>query len=188
MLGWEILFVEICGLLWTRLIGHHLFRGQWGYGVSGMGAMSVFGQCHLAAKSSRGQEACSTATGLILTFYCMLNSDRYRVVLLYGSSDDGKDLTTVTVNTGESWVREDTAYVGKGLVASSVLTNVRFLSSMRPRMHGQCTPLDKTFTAIFDGAMVRSLVGVYPKMPAQVCFASESLLASARGNRFSGTR
>lgn len=60
------------------------------------------------------------------------------------------------------------AYVRKGLMASSVVTDMRFLSRVRPRMHCQCTPLDEGFVAVLDGAVVRSLLGMYPIVPAQV--------------------
>ena len=50
---------------------------------------------------------------------------------------------------------------------------------MGPRMHRQCTPLDKTLATVFHRAFIWSLVGVYPVVSAQVRLAIENLLQSA---------
>ena len=53
-------------------------------------------------------------------------------------------------------------------MAAIVITDVRFLAGVGAGVDGQCTALDEALVAIFDHALVRPLVGVYPKVSAEI--------------------
>lgn len=50
---------------------------------------------------------------------------------------------------------------------------------MCPGMHSQRTALDETLVAVFDGAMIGSLIGMYSIMSTEIRFAIERLPPSA---------
>lgn len=60
------------------------------------------------------------------------------------------------------------SYIGKGLVAPFMVANMRFLSRMCSGMHSQRTSLDETLMAVSEVTLVRSLVGMYSVVPAEV--------------------
>lgn len=104
---------------------------------------------------------------------------RYRDAFLYGFVDAEQDSTTVgrlAHLRGADWSPNVwIAYIGKCLATTLVVTHVRFLAGVSAGVDRQRTALDETLVAIFDHALVRPLVGVYAKMPAQIRLAIERL-------------
>ena len=60
-----------------------------------------------------------------------------------------------------------------------MITDMRFFSGMCPGMHSQRTALDEAFIAVLDGAMIRSLIGMYSIVSTEIRFAIERLPSSA---------
>lgn len=52
---------------------------------------------------------------------------------------------------------------------------VRLFTSVGAGMDSQGTPLDETLSAAIEGALVRSLVGVYPVVSLQIRLPIEAL-------------
>lgn len=75
----------------------------------------------------------------------------------------------------EDWAERIITNVGEALVASVILTPVRFLARVSPDVDRQRAPLDEALVTSRLCASVRPLVGVYPKMPLQVRLAVEAL-------------
>lgn len=53
-------------------------------------------------------------------------------------------------------------------MAPFMVANMRFLSRMCSGMHSQRTSLDETLMAVSEVTLVRSLVGMYSVVPAEV--------------------
>lgn len=49
-----------------------------------------------------------------------------------------------------------------------MVASMRLFPGMRARMDRQGTALDKALVAVCEGAIIGSLVGMYPIMPAEV--------------------
>lgn len=64
-------------------------------------------------------------------------------------------------------------------MAALMVTDMRFFSGMCPGMNSQRTALDEALIAVLDGAMIRSLIGMYSIMSTEIRFAIERLLPSA---------
>lgn len=56
-----------------------------------------------------------------------------------------------------------------------MVTDMRLLTGVGPRVHGQRAALDETLVAVLDGAMVGSLVGVDAIMATEIGLAVEGL-------------
>lgn len=67
------------------------------------------------------------------------------------------------------------AYVGEGFQTALMVTDMRLLTGVGPRVHGQRAALDETLVAVLDGAMVGSLVGVDAIMATEIGLAVEGL-------------
>jgi hypothetical protein len=60
------------------------------------------------------------------------------------------------------------SYIGKCFVTLCIVANMRLFSRMSPDVYSQRTSLNETFLAVFVSTLVRSLVGVYPVVSAEV--------------------
>jgi hypothetical protein len=56
-----------------------------------------------------------------------------------------------------------------------MIADVGLLAGVHPRMYGQGAPLNEAFVAILEHASVRSFVGVYSVMSAEIGPATEGL-------------
>lgn len=64
-------------------------------------------------------------------------------------------------------------------MAALMVTDMRFFSGMCPGMNSQRTALDEALVAVLDGAMIRSLIGMYSIMSTKIRFAIKRLPPSA---------
>ena len=60
-------------------------------------------------------------------------------------------------------------------MATLMVTDMRLLAGMCPRMDRQRTTLDKALIAVLDGTMVGALIRMYAIMSAEIRFAIERL-------------
>lgn len=56
-----------------------------------------------------------------------------------------------------------------------MVTDMRLLASVGPRVYGQGTALNKALVAVLYGAMIRPLIGVNAIMATEIGFAIEGL-------------
>jgi hypothetical protein len=60
-------------------------------------------------------------------------------------------------------------------VAAFVITDMRLLASVCPRVYRQRTALNETLVAVLDGTVIRPLIGMYPVVSAKIGFTVERL-------------
>lgn len=60
-------------------------------------------------------------------------------------------------------------------MATLMVACVGFLAGVRSQMYSQGAPLDEAFVAVLEHASIRSFVGVYPMVSAEVRSATEGL-------------
>lgn len=60
-------------------------------------------------------------------------------------------------------------------MAAFMITDVRLFASVCSRVYSQRAALNKTFVAVLDGTMIRSLIGMYPVGSAEIGFTIERL-------------
>jgi hypothetical protein len=56
-----------------------------------------------------------------------------------------------------------------------MITDMRLLASVCPRVYSQRAALNETFVAVLDGTMIRSLIGMDPVVSAEIGFTVERL-------------
>lgn len=100
---------------------------------------------------------------------------RYRAVSLYGSSYDGPNLMTTAKLVNRFRLVWAGTHIGKCLMATLMITDMRFFSGMCAGMNSQRAALNEALIAVLDGAMIGSLIGMYSIMPTEIGFAIERL-------------
>jgi hypothetical protein len=66
-------------------------------------------------------------------------------------------------------------YIGEGFVTTLMVADMGLFAGVCPRVHGQGTPLDEALVAVLEHAVIRTFVGVYSIVSAEVGLAVEGL-------------
>lgn len=81
----------------------------------------------------------------------------------------------------DSAMARQTRGIGEGLVTTLMVADMGLFAGVCPRMHGQGAPLDEALVAVLEHAVIRTFVGVYSIVSAEVGLAVEGFSAILPG-------